>query len=324
MLATHMHRGGQAGSGSNLDEYLGNLSVALVRAKAERDIRNAQVAADAAIRVRSSFLENMNHELRTPLNAIIGFAGMLQQGATYDLSEDQRQSYAEYIQQSADLLLVHINTILETAALDNGSVTPIQEAVDLVDLVNTAINQVGVQARAKTVQIRCVCGTDKATSAAVAASLSKAWIDAERMGQAMHHLLVTAIKSCEQGSKILVCIQPKGDAMLSIQIRDNGRGFSDSEVQDALAAFGHTNRGLNKPFDGPGVGLAIAKTFIEMQGGTFAIRSRKDKGTLITIAVPVAEAIEVTGMTDDDQSLEALMDEQPTTDLETEALAKSA
>ncbi|MEO0675530.1 MAG: histidine kinase dimerization/phospho-acceptor domain-containing protein, partial [Pseudomonadota bacterium] len=135
MLATHMHRGGQAGSGSNLDEYLGNLSVALVRAKAERDIRNAQVAADAAIRVRSSFLENMNHELRTPLNAIIGFAGMLQQGATYDLSEDQRQSYAEYIQQSADLLLVHINTILETAALDNGSVTPIQEAVDLVDLV---------------------------------------------------------------------------------------------------------------------------------------------------------------------------------------------
>jgi len=322
MLATHLQQGGKAGRGSTLDEYLGNLSVALVRAKAERDIRNAQAAADAAIRVRSSFLENMNHELRTPLNAIIGFAGMLQQAPTYKLTEDQRQSYAEYIQQSADLLLVHINTILETAALDTGSVTPIQESVDLCDLVNTTINHVGVQARAKTVRIRCLCGPEKACSDDGAASLPKAWIDAERMGQALHHLLMTAIKSCEQGSKILVRLQPKGETMLSIQIRDNGRGFSDAEVQDALAAFGHANRGLNKPFDGPGVGLAIAKTFIEMQGGTFAIRSRKEKGTLISVSVPVADVAH--GVPEESQSLETLMDEQSSVELETQGLAKSA
>ena len=76
MRLFHTHNSSNTSSGSALEHYIGNMSEALVRARAERDIRRARAAAEAAIRVRSSFLENMNHELRTPLNAIIGFASM--------------------------------------------------------------------------------------------------------------------------------------------------------------------------------------------------------------------------------------------------------
>ena len=143
---------------SPLSQLTRNMSGALVRAQAERDIKNARAAAEAAIRMRSSFLENMNHELRTPLNAIIGFATMLQERDTYKLSADQENTYYEYILQSADLLLGHINTILEVSALDNGSVEPDHSCVNPVDLINDAVASVEVQAQAANVSI--FTGTD--------------------------------------------------------------------------------------------------------------------------------------------------------------------
>jgi len=71
-----------------------------------------------------------------------------------------------------------------------------------------------------------------------------------------------------------------------IAVRDNGKGLSDGELRAALNAFAGVNRGLDRSFEGPGVELAIAKTFIEMQGGRFNIKSKQGKGTLVRAALP--------------------------------------
>jgi len=74
-----------------------------------------------------------------------------------------------------------------------------------------------------------------------------------------------------------------------IAIRDEGEGLTDDEVKDALTAFNEVHRGLDRAFSGPGVGYAIAKTFIEMQGGQFHIKSRKDRGTFVRLVLPEPE-----------------------------------
>jgi len=327
MRSAHSSFARNTGKESALDHYLGNLSVALVRAKAERDIRDARAAAEAAIRVRSSFLENMNHELRTPLNAIIGFAGMLQQAETYSLSNDQRATYAEYILQSADLLLGHINTILETAALDNGSVAPSQEVSDIYDLVDRAIERVQVQASTKKITLLCSHHLESRKTGKPVVALPPVWADEERIGQALDHLLLTSIKSCDKGGKILLRMQSTQQGMIDILVRDNGEGFDEEEIRQALTAFGNVYRGLGRPFAGPGVGISIAKTFIEMQGGVFAIRSRKNKGTLITISLPCATTEQITQSDFGAQSLEdAVSDvsEPPGIHADTQTFAKSA
>ncbi len=297
---------------SPLSQLTRNMSGALVRAQAERDIKNARAAAEAAIRMRSSFLENMNHELRTPLNAIIGFATMLQERDTYKLSADQENTYYEYILQSADLLLGHINTILEVSALDNGSVEPDHSCVNPVDLINDAVASVEVQAQAANVSI--FTGTDEINQGARVRSekINLIWADAERAGQALDHLLQTAIKSCvtqgRKSGKIYVRLSSRREGWVEIQIRDDGHGFPADELEQACNAFGELHRGLSKPFTGPSVGIAIAKTFIEMQGGQFTIKSRTEKGTLSTIAFPLADANQLEKFNDQQEDLECLME----------------
>ncbi len=273
---------------SSLEHYIGNMSEALIRAQAERDIRNARAAAEASIRARSSFLENMNHELRTPLNAIIGFTYMLKGGQDYDLSDEQKSSYAEYVLQSADLLLGHLNTILEVAALDNGSIQPDHEAVDATSLLEEVIKKINIQASAK--QVKILTGSKGDANKASSTPEISMWADPVRVTQALDHLLQTAIKSCKFGGKVYVRVSTRRSGWAEIQIRDDGQGFSTDDLELALNAFGETHRGLSQPFTGPGVGVAIAKTFIEMQGGEFTIKSRVGKGTLSTISLPLATA----------------------------------
>ena len=102
--------------GSLLADYEARLGEAVMRNRAALEVRTARAEAEQAIKSRSEFLANMNHELRTPLNAIIGFATMLRDAQEYDFSEDQKTAYAEYILQSGDLLLGHINTLLEAVS----------------------------------------------------------------------------------------------------------------------------------------------------------------------------------------------------------------
>jgi signal transduction histidine kinase len=262
--------------GSLIADYASRMSEVLARQQTEIEVRAARMEADLAIKARSEFLANMNHELRTPLNAIMGFATMLRDGEQYTLSDEQHTAYAEYILQSADLLLGHINTILEVAALESGSVELRNDAVDFCEVLDGAIERARVRADAAEVTIE---RRDEGAEI-------NGWGDAERTGQAVDHLLQTAISLSAEKGRILVraCFDDHGRA--EIAVRDDGAGLSPEEIKQALEAFAEPHRGLDRSFAGPGVGYAVAKTFIEMQGGAFHIKSRKGHGTLVRIALP--------------------------------------
>lgn len=262
--------------GSRLADYTERMSNALMRRNAELEARAARVEAELAIKARSEFLANVNHELRTPLNAIIGFATMLRDGDEYAVGPEQIETYAEYILQSADLLLGHINTVLEVAALESGQVELSDEVIDFRVVLTEAVNRANVRANAANVSIE---QNDDGADVV-------GWGDGQRLAQATDHLLQTAIKLSGEGARIVVqaCITDQGWA--EIAVRDEGAGLTAEELYQALDAFQEIHRGLDRSFSGPGIGYAVSKTFIEMQGGRFFIESRKGEGTLVRISLP--------------------------------------
>ncbi len=262
--------------GSLIADYASRMSEALVRRNSEIEVRAARVEAEIAIKARSEFLANMNHELRTPLNAIIGFATMLRDVDQYQLDEEQHYTYTEYILQSADLLLGHINTILEVAALDSSSVDMTDDAVDFSTLLDEAIERAHIRAKAAGVVVEHKETVDDAIG----------WGDAQRTGQALDHLLQTAIKACDEGGHILVRACVNKHDWAEIAVRDDGAGLSPEALRESLDAFKQMHRGLDRSFAGPGIGYAVAKTFIEMQGGRFSIKSYEGQGTLVRISLP--------------------------------------
>lgn len=249
---------------------------ALVRHRADLEVRAARIEAELSIKARSEFLANMNHELRTPLNAIIGFATMLRNTDEYELDEERRGEYADYILQSADLLLGHINTILEVAALESGAVEMQGDIVDLGEVLSAALARAKIRADAAGVVLE---RRDEGTEIL-------AWSDHDRTCQTIDHLLQAAIKSCGEGGRILARTSIDTDGWAEIAIRDDGDGYTSEEIAEALEAFKELHRGLDRSFSGPGVGYAVAKTFAEMQGGQFQIKSRKGQGTLVRMILP--------------------------------------
>lgn len=263
---------------SMLGGYLSNMSEAMAVRRANAEAKRARLEAELSIKARSEFLSNMNHELRTPLNAIIGFSTMLKSERDYALTEEKRASYAQYILQSADLLLGHINTILEVAALDGDKIEIKNSDVNLSVILQNAISKAEIAAKAANVKI-----VNKSTDDLVAA-----FADENRIGQAVDHLIRTAIKLSSENGTVLVRAITTQDGWGEIAIRDKGDGFKSADLSRVLNVFGEVHRGLDRSFSGPGVDLAIAKTFVELQGGKFKIKSKPREGTLVRILFPIS------------------------------------
>lgn len=275
-----------ARDGSLLAGYSARMAESLALRRASRVAKSAREAADLSIRSRSEFLANMNHELRTPLNAIIGFSTMLRDEEAYGLPPEQRRNYAEYILQSADLLLAHINTILSIADIDAGSLMVENDAVDAGAVLRAAADRAAVAAASAGVALEI-------KEAAAPAALG----DGMRLGQAIDHIFRAAIAASSKGGKILARVSPAAGGGSEIAVRDFGGGYDAATIERLLNVFGETHRGLDKSLSGARVGLAIAKCVVELQGGTFAIESRIGKGAIIRVILPPAQSAQETGAT---------------------------
>lgn len=263
-------------SSALMSAFAAGMAEAMAVRRASQMARAARAEAEMTIKARADFFANMHHELRTPLNAIIGFGTMLKEGEAYKLSAEQRENYADYVLQSADLLLSHINTLLEAAALDSGHLSLEPDAVDLATALEDAVKRAKIAADAAKVIIDVKSEGEAATG----------WGDAVRTGQALDHVIRTAVKFTPEGGRILVRAAPEKDGWAEIAVRDRGPGMSAADIEKALSAFEDEHRGLDRSFAGPGIGLAIAKTFIEMQGGRFSMKSKVGEGTLVRISLP--------------------------------------
>lgn len=232
--------------------------------------------AEKANRAKTEFLANMSHELRTPLNAIIGFSEAMMH-ELFGPVENQR--YAEYIRDingAGTHLLTLVNDILDLSRveLDNITITP--RSLDIEAICNNCLVIVSGRAENNGVQLNFH----------KAPSLPDITSDERRLKQILINLLGNAVKFTPSGGSVTLDVSPTKDGGIRISVCDTGIGMNAEELEHALDPFWQADTGLNRSFEGVGLGLALTNELVRVIQGKFAIQSQPGIGTTATVTLP--------------------------------------
>jgi len=240
---------------------------------------SAKEEAEGASRAKTEFLANMGHELRTPLSSIIGFSAIIRDGSFGPVS----QRYAEYaaaIADSGNHLLAVINGILDLARSDANRLVLAEEEVEIARAVTFSIGTIEEMARRG--EIDCHCD--------IPDNLPKFFGDAAKLRQILINLLSNAVKFTPAGGEVRVSVERDANAGLAFRVADTGIGIPADKLPIALAPFGQVESDFSRGYDGVGLGLPLAKRFVELHGGTMEIESEPGKGTAVTARFPKERA----------------------------------
>ena len=241
------------------------------------ELEKARAASEAANAAKSQFLANVSHELRTPLNAIIGFSTMLREQQFGPLGGEKYVEYARDIHDSGRHLLDVINDILDLSKAESGKLTVKFEALQLPKLVDKALHIVAGQAHQAKIDIY----TD------LPPKLPQIVADRVRLVQILLNLLSNAIKFTAEGGHIIVRARVEssknGVHFFTIEVEDTGIGMSDEEIRKAFQSFNQADAGLNRKYEGAGLGLPLTKRLVELHHGKIKIESQKGQGTKVTV-----------------------------------------
>lgn len=241
------------------------------RALVERN--EALVVAD---RLKNDFIKHVSYELRTPLTTIIGFSQMLASPNIGPLN-DRQHGYLENITSSSSTLLAIINDILDLTTIDAGAMELHRDVIDVSKVINDAIQ--GVHDRAKRSELTIDIGIEVGVTTFVA--------DEQRVRQVLYNLLSNAVGFSHEGGTVRIDCWRDNEATC-FEIEDHGAGIpadQQSRIFDRFVSRSHGSR-----HRGAGLGLSIARSLVELHGGTLDLHSAEGKGTRITVRFPDAFA----------------------------------
>jgi signal transduction histidine kinase len=242
------------------------------------ELTAAAARAEAQIRDKSQFLASVSHELRTPLNAIIGFSEIVKNEAKGQLQKVY-YDYVEDIYASGKHLLSLINDILDYSKAEAGKLQIEWAETDVTKVIRNSLRM--VMPRAENAQITLV--EDVPTHHIVITT------DAKKLKQVLLNLLSNAVKFTPPGGEVRC--QVWEDVMkqgIVIQVRDTGIGIAPKDLSRVMTPFGQVDSALSRKYEGTGLGLPLAKAFLESMGGEFGIDSELNTGTVVTLTIPKA------------------------------------
>ncbi len=233
----------------------------------------AKEQAESADRLKSAFLATMSHELRTPLNSIIGFTGIMLQGLSGKLNEEQEKQLS-MVQKSARHLLALINDVLDISKIEADRLELSPSVFDLKTSIDRTVKLVLPLAEKKGISIELDVAEDVGTITA----------DKRRLEQVILNLLNNAVKFTEKGCVRILCRMENSQCILSVS--DTGIGIQAEELPYLFKPFHQVDTGIARRHEGTGLGLSICRKIIEMMGGTIGVESRPGQGSKFTARFP--------------------------------------
>jgi signal transduction histidine kinase len=257
----------------NRDE-LGTVAANLNRMNDEVGRLTRELAS--ANRHKSEFLTNMSHELRTPLNAVIGFSDVLEQGMAGSLTDKQRE-FVRDIRESGKHLLALINDILDLAKVESGRMELERSEYLLPDSLRAALSLVRERAARHGITLALEMSDD----------VGLVFADERKVRQVVLNLLSNAVKFTPDGGRVTLAASHEGDSV-KVSVIDTGIGIAPEDQAAVFEEFRQVGSDSARKHEGTGLGLALAKRFVELHGGSLHLESAVGSGSTFSFTLPLA------------------------------------
>jgi len=246
-----------------------------------------------ATRLKDEFLANMSHELRTPLTAVLGMSEVLSKQLLGSVNERQQKAL-NAISKGGRHLLELINDILDLSKISSGKMELDLDSVSVQNVCNSSLVYVKQQAFHKHIKIY----------SNIAPTISNIFVDERRIRQVLINLLINAVKfTPDEGQVSLLVSVGCGDTwegkadipnhfkeqnlpMILFQVKDTGIGIAPKDLRRLFQPFVQLDSGLNRQYEGTGLGLVMVKQIAEMHCGQVAVKSVLGEGSYFTMALP--------------------------------------
>ncbi len=239
--------------------------------RAEQALRDRADALEATDKVKTAFVANMSYELRTPLTSISGFAEMLHGGYAGELTP-QAEGYVGAILESVERLGLLVDDVLDLTRAESDRAETDRSDVDLAATVRAAAETILPSAKRRKLDF----------AIEVARSTGRVNGNPKRLKEVVEHLLRHAVAATPDGGRVL--LHTDGNATSArIVVSDDGIGMDAESVAHAFDRFAESKPMGDRAL---GLGLPLAKQFVEAHGGTIELVSEPGAGTLITVELP--------------------------------------
>lgn len=252
-----------------LDALLDQTALAVDRVQLARDVDQTKLLAETE-RLRTALLSSIGHDVKTPLASILGTITALRSfGALY--ADDTREEMLATAQEEAERLARYLDDLLDMTRLEAGAIGPKREPVDLADAVGSALRRTS----------RLLAGHQVVTD--LPGELPLVRLDFVLLEQVLVNVLENAARHAPRGSTVEVAARAGPDAVV-LEIRDRGPGLPTDAGEHIFAPFYRAPDAV--PGKGIGLGLAVAKGFIEAMGGSIAAAGRAGGGAVFRLSFP--------------------------------------
>ena len=251
-------------------------ALAIQNARLFREIEDKSRQLEAASRHKSEFLANMSHELRTPLNAVIGFSEVLLQ-RMFGALNDKQDEYLKDIYASGQHLLSLINDILDLSKIEAGRMELAPAPFHLPTALENAVTLVREQAARHGIALHLDLDP----------RLDQLVGDERKVKQVVLNLLSNAVKFTPEGGRISLTAVRR-DSSVEIAVTDTGIGIAPEDQAAIFEEFRQVGSDETRKQEGTGLGLTLAKKFVELHGGRIWVESKLGTGSTFTFTLPVS------------------------------------
>lgn len=245
------------------------------RKNTELELIAAKERAEESDHLKGAFLQNISHEIRTPLNAIDGFAQLIASGMQ---SESNIRKFSSMITTNSEKLIEIVTDMILISQIQAKQTTVKRSEIEFIEMIKEIVDSFAERAKEKKLDLSFVNNihTDKLLIDT----------DPKKIRKIFTHIVDNALKFTSKGHVQVNCMQENGT--IKVSITDTGIGIGEDQQQKVFEPFWQVEGGTSRNYGGNGLGLSIAKAFVEMLEGSIAVLSAPGMGSCFEITIPLA------------------------------------